>query len=106
MVWRTREFVGGGQRLGVDVFAPGLGLELGVGLDRGRAGGVDRGDLGGGAFVGVRVDDARELGEREIVHLADLDGGVGGVEQIVHELGGEFGLGVGLHVFPLVFDGA
>lgn len=100
------EFVGGGEGGFGDVLAAGMGLEGGGARDDGFAGGVDGGDVCRGLLVGARGDDRGELGERDVVHLADLDGGVGGVEQVVHKLGGEFGLGVGLHVFPFVALGA
>ena len=53
------------------------------------SGGVDGLDLGDGLLELVGVRDGRELGEGEGVEIADLVWGVGWVEEVGEELGGE-----------------
>ena len=63
----------------------GLGLEVGVGFDGVGAGGGDGMELGGRAFEGGGCDDGLELVEGDVVDEADLEGGVGGVEEVGEE---------------------
>ncbi len=82
--------VGGGE-VGVagDVLLEGSGAEgLVVGDECGTVGG-DLGDCGRGFAVGVGLHDVGELVEAEGVGFADLDGCERGVEEVVHEVGGE-----------------
>ena len=88
------EFVDGvGGEVGVvgDGAVQVLVLEVGVVADDGRAGLVDASDVLGGLAEGIGVDDCGELGECEVVDLADLDGRVGGFEDVVEEGRGEGG---------------
>jgi len=84
--------VGGGE-VGVlgDVLLEGSGAEGVVVGDEGGAVGGDLGDGGRGFAVGVGLHDVGELVEAEAVGLADLDGCECGVEEVVHEVGGEGG---------------
>ncbi len=83
--------VDGDEGIGGDVAEDGEGLGLEVGSDRRVAGGVDAFDGGGGLLVGVGVEDCFELFEGEVVGLADLGWGHGGVEEGVQEWFGELG---------------
>jgi len=87
--------------LGLGVLG-GLGFvfEL-IGEACGREGagfGFDQGFAGvGDAFDGIAcavevfgVEDGCELGEFEVVELAEFEGGEGGVEEVFEELAGEF----------------
>ena len=74
-----------------DVLLEGSGAEGVVVGDEGGAVGGDLGDSGRGFAVGVGLHDVGELVEAEAVGLADLDGCECGVEEVVHEVGGEGG---------------
>jgi len=56
-----------------------------LGLDGGRAGGVDGLDRFDGVLVVLGVGEGEELGEGEVVDLADEDGGHRGIEEVFEE---------------------
>ena len=79
--------MGGGVVEGVldDVGQAGGGVEGGFGLGEGGAFLVDAGDgLLGSLEIG-RVEDLGEAGEGEVVVVAQIEGGDGGVEEVFEE---------------------
>jgi len=70
----------GGEGLGVEFFVDGF-----------SAGGVDVFDVGDGAPVLLALGEGVELGEGDVVDLADGDWGEGGVEEVFEEGFGEGG---------------
>ncbi|MHA7813831.1 MAG: hypothetical protein ACX94C_10610 [Phycisphaerales bacterium] len=77
--------VGGEVGVVGDGAVEGLCLEVGVGVDGFGAGDGDGLELGSRAFEGGGCDDGLELVEGDVVDEADLEGGVGGVEEVVEE---------------------
>ena len=68
-----------------DVGQAGGGVEGGFGVGEGGAFMVDAGDgLLGGLELG-RVEDLGEAGEGEVVVVAQVEGGDGGVEEVFEE---------------------
>jgi hypothetical protein len=69
---------------------------LGLGLHELAAGAGDAfdGALGGGKLL--CVDDVFELGQREVVEVAQVEGADGRVEQVLEEVGGELARFAGL----------
>ncbi len=65
----------------------GGGFELG--LDELDAGVVDLGDGGGEGLEAGGLDEGEELGEGDLVDVAEVEGGEGAVEEVAGELGGE-----------------
>ena len=61
------------------------------GLDGSGSGGVDGLDGGGCGDVVLGLDDFGELGEGEVVDLADEDGGHRGIEEVLEEALCKFG---------------
>jgi hypothetical protein len=57
-------------------------LEVGVGFDGFGAGVGDGLELGSRVFEGVGCDDGLELVEGDVVDEAELEWGVGGVEEV------------------------
>lgn len=83
------DVVGGAEGGGDDLLVDGLCLELDGCVDRGGAVGVDGLEVIDLGLELGGVCDCCELVEGEVVDLADLVRGVGWVEEVFEELGGE-----------------
>lgn len=77
--------------LACDIVETGFGCEAGFVLDELGALGAD--ELEGGFEVGElgRVDDVDQCVEREVVVVAEIEGGDCGIEEVAHEGVGEGG---------------
>ncbi|MHA7811869.1 MAG: hypothetical protein ACX94C_00545 [Phycisphaerales bacterium] len=86
-----------------EVGEAGCGEGLGFVLEECAPDGVGAGETGAGVFELGGGEEAVELVEGEVVELAELGGGDGGVEEVFDE-GGEGGigdLGLGIRRDPL-----
>ncbi|MCA9276248.1 MAG: hypothetical protein KDA29_09500 [Phycisphaerales bacterium] len=77
-----------------DVVGADEGEGLGLGLDNAGARGVDALDEIAGAVEGGGLEELGEFVEGEMVELAEVEGGDGGVEEVFEELVGEGGRGI------------
>ena len=75
----------GGRGIGGDVAEDGEGLGMEVGVDGWLAGCVDALDGGGCLFVGGGLGDGDKFTQGEVVGLADLGWGYGGVEEVFED---------------------